>query len=237
MANTFSLDLESGSSQYASITDASQTGLDLTTALTFEMWLKPESVPVADIYYFLSKAVSFPLNAAYQFYYDTQAADTRLYFANSDGAASDSLSVSQALTTATWQHIAVTWDGATKTAKFYYNGTQTGSSQVGTNVASIANTANPFIVGQKNTAGFYDGLVDEVRIWNTVRTQTEINNNKSVELVGNESGLVAYWKFNNDYLDETANNNDLTASGSPVFSSDVPFSGSSHAKLLLLGVG
>lgn len=50
----------------------------------------------------------------------------------------------------------------------------------------------------------FKGLVDEVRIWNVARTEQEINDNKSVELTGTETGLVAYYNFN----DETAN--DLT---------------------------
>ena len=38
--------------------------------------------------------------------------------------------------------------------------------------------------------------MDEVRYWNTARTQTEIVNHKDMGLVGNEVGLKAYWNFN-----------------------------------------
>lgn len=37
--NTHALTLVAASSQYAYISDASQTGLDLSTDFTFEMWL------------------------------------------------------------------------------------------------------------------------------------------------------------------------------------------------------
>lgn len=40
------------------------------------------------------------------------------------------------------------------------------------------------------------GLIDDVRVWNTTRTQTEIQNNMNKELTGNETGLVAYYKMN-----------------------------------------
>jgi hypothetical protein len=61
-------------------------------------------------------------------------------------------------------------------------------------------------------------------MWDDIRTADEIRGNMNRELVGNETNLVGYWKFNNNYLDETSNNNDLTASGSPVFSTDYAFS-------------
>jgi len=72
---------------------------------------------------------------------------------------------------------------------------------------------------------FFDGLIDEVRVWNDIRSDAEVDDNKLTELVGNEAGLAGYWKLNNDYLDETSNNNDLTAVAAPVFSTDVPFVG------------
>ena len=55
MANSHSLDLESSSSQYASITDASQTGLDITGDLTIELWAKFESLPSEYNYSIVSK--------------------------------------------------------------------------------------------------------------------------------------------------------------------------------------
>jgi len=47
--------------------------------------------------------------------------------------------------------------------------------------------------------------------------------NKGLIIDPATAGLVGYWRFENNYLDETTNNNDLTASGSPVFSTDIPF--------------
>jgi type IV secretory pathway ATPase VirB11/archaellum biosynthesis ATPase len=50
------------------------------------------------------------------------------------------------------------------------------------------------------------GMFDEVRIWNTARTRAEILANKSVTLAGTETGLVAYYNFDNsDVNDKTAN--------------------------------
>ncbi|MGV6861914.1 MAG: LamG-like jellyroll fold domain-containing protein [Putridiphycobacter sp.] len=47
-----------------------------------------------------------------------------------------------------------------------------------------------------STSQFYNGDLDDFRVWNIARTQTEIQNNMNNELVGNESGLVVYYNFN-----------------------------------------
>ena len=43
---------------------------------------------------------------------------------------------------------------------------------------------------------FWNGKVDEVRIWNVARTDAEIQSNMSIELTGSEAGLVAYYPMN-----------------------------------------
>ena len=52
----------------------------------------------------------------------------------------------------------------------------------------------------------FKGKIDEVRIWNTTRTQTEISNNMQGELTGNEAGLIAYYKMT-DAFGETLTDN------------------------------
>ncbi|MCA9403907.1 MAG: hypothetical protein KC897_09010, partial [Candidatus Omnitrophica bacterium] len=41
----------------------------------------------------------------------------------------------------------------------------------------------------------YAGEMDEVRVWNVVRSQEEIRSAMSVSLTGKEKGLVAYYNF------------------------------------------
>ncbi len=57
---------------------------------------------------------------------------------------------------------------------------------------------------------YFNGWMDEIRIWNTARTPEQITANKYNHLSGNESGLVAYYKLDDESTtihDETGNNN------------------------------
>ena len=59
-----------------------------------------------------------------------------------------------------------------------------------------------------------EGAIDELRVWNDVRTQAEIKANMHTELSGSESNLVAYYNFNDGSgttsTDLTSNSNDGT---------------------------
>jgi hypothetical protein len=41
----------------------------------------------------------------------------------------------------------------------------------------------------------FDGLLAEVRVWGTARTQTQIKSGMNQTLTGNEPGLTGYWRF------------------------------------------
>lgn len=230
MANTHSLELEASSSQMAFITDDAQTGLDLSPTFTIQFWLKLES---GSTYQGLVNKDD-----------DTQAStrnygvllfnDNKIYAIVGDGSGQyDFFASSTAVTIGTWEHWAITCDVgnvAATTFEFFKNGSSLGhgTQQVGNNISAMANSSAKFIIGgRQDLETLYDipldGKIDDVRVYNTIRTEAQIAADMSQEAVGDEAGLVGYWKFNNDFADATTNNNDLTAIGSPVFSTDVPF--------------
>ncbi len=218
MANRYSLDLESTSSQFAGITDASQTGLDITGDMTVEAWVNPESFPTTTCVVVSKWNPS--ANCSYRF--GINGSNALVVISDDGDALSVPQSVSETFTTGKWKHVAWIYDASAGSCEVVING-----SSVGTATSldtSIYNGGADFVIGaQDNNVNYFDGLVDDVRVWNDKRTVTEIANNFQKELVGNEAGLVGYWKLDNGYTDETSNSNDLTASGSPVFSESVPF--------------
>lgn len=129
------------------------------------------------------------------------------------------------LTTGAWNRLSVSWVASTSTATFYLNAVSLGMS-VGTRTAIHDNASLLYVGANKNATvvtNFFDGLLNDMRIWGNAQTVAQIYANNLVQLTGSEGGLVAYYKFNSAYTDGTANANNLTAVNSPVFSTDVPF--------------
>lgn len=130
-----------------------------------------------------------------------------------------------------WQHVAVSFDSArtldaTKCyCEFFYNGVTLGATESAT--LTISDNASEFFVGAYKNAtvatGFYDGYIDEVRVWNTVKTADDYISMMSAQVLTTLPYLQGYWKFNGDLTDATANANALTGSGSPTYVTDVPF--------------
>jgi len=228
-SNVNSIDLEKDSSQFLSITDAAQTGLDILGDITLEAWVNIESQPATDIVYgIISKRDSSPSGEnswilQYQDVSGTKKVSLFLF-----DAAAPIVNVNyifiQTLTTGTWVHVAMTWKQSTGTAELFIDGVSQGTV-VDTSAADINNSTTDFSIGRADAKvgleSFFDGKIDEVRVWDDIRTSTEISNNKDKQLVGNEANLQGYWRLNNDLLDETANNNDLTNNGGAVFSTDI----------------
>ena len=82
----------------------------------------------------------------------------------------------------------------------YVNGVKVGSTQFDNNpVLENINFGARGVYGDR----FFEGLIDEVRIWSTALTQSEIQANMTNYLAGTETGLLAYYRLN-DVAGQTA---------------------------------
>ena len=87
---------------------------------------------------------------------------------------------------------------------------------------AMENLTAPVQIGRESNGWRqYDGALDEMRVWNVVRTPTEIQSYMTMELTGAEAGLVAYWKFNEGtgttVADDSPANHTATLQNGPVW--------------------
>jgi hypothetical protein len=115
-----------------------------------------------------------------------------------------------------WHHVAGTWDGTT--IKIYIDGAlQDSTTNAG--FGSIEHTSRTVRIGSDNRWTTYPndrqfaGQIDEVRIWNTARTPAQIRDDMYRTLDGDESGLVAYYRFDQYNTSGQTTLYDITSNG------------------------
>ena len=183
-----------GTNDYVSVPDAAS--LDLTNAFTLESWVYPTAyattaAPTYGIQGFISKNQ----NASGSSGYFLGMVSGNLSVLMNNGTNINATSTTQ-VPLNTWSHVAATYDGTT--IRLYLNGTQVFTQALSSFI--LINSTQPLYIGGTGTSGtstwLFKGNMDEARVWNIARSASQIANNRSCELVGNESGLVAYYKFN-----------------------------------------
>lgn len=96
-----------------------------------------------------------------------------------------------------WHHAAATYDGTLW--KLYLDGMLETLLTVNTlpQSASIQHASLASALNSNGTAsGFFNGALDEARIWNYARTQTEIQSTINSQFNSLQTGLVAVWGLN-----------------------------------------
>ena len=119
------------------------------------------------------------------------------------------------ITNANWVHVAMVVNGTSITG--YVNGTQDSglSKTLGSNIAYRGGSINTIGVrqGAFGSYGWWNGNVDELRVYNDALTATEIGyiaNNTTASIP--TANLIAFYSFEGNANDSTSNNNNGTAS-------------------------
>lgn len=114
---------------------------------------------------------------------------------NLGSAGWNELTTSQnALVLNTWQHVAATYDGTTMS--IFVDGNLVASQN--TSVSFSSPDGNLTVGNWSNGSGrAFIGSIDEVRIWSVSKTQGELQTDMNTCLTGSETGLMAYYQFEN----------------------------------------
>ncbi len=166
-----------------------------TNSLTVEAWIFPRATTYKRIVsnYFANAAQSGEI--ILDTYNTTNNGRGLRFVVEGSGNTLHQLSVANVLTLNAWNHVAGTFNNGVTT--LYLNGTAISTSTAP--FTSIPSCTNKLTIGEDPTiatAEYFNGKMDEVRIWNTARTQSEISGNMNNCLMGNESGLRNYFKLN-----------------------------------------
>ncbi len=189
-----------GIDDYVAFADANI--LDDLTSMTIEVWvwgIDPNGSAV------VTKDGVFSLETG-------STGNVAMYFGDgTTTSAGTNTIVTGALSDNQWNHIAASRDGSGN-VMIYVNGIFVGS---GVDNDTGANANGLSIGGYPPPSTYkYEGKLDDVRIWNITRTEAEIRATMNSTLSGSETGLIAYYKFDEGsgttLTDSTSNGNNGT---------------------------
>ncbi len=194
-----------GDDDYVNVTTTTSDELNPVELLTLECWVYLNEVP--------SSSHDPHLISRFNCYSLTIAPNghARAYMHNDEGDwfLQDGTTT---ITTNKWYHLATTYDGSQM--RVFVNGRLEGTTAVWDTMART--TAN-FRIGARNayvTNTNTNGIIDEARVWDIPRTESEIQSSMNRTIPGSTPGLVGYWRFDNGSGTnadcETSYNNDGT---------------------------
>jgi hypothetical protein len=111
-----------------------------------------------------------------------------------------------------WHHFALSYDG--RYLRGHVDGALYAVNDAGANYPITYTYANAFMIGadpgtgSTPTAGtYFNGQIDEVRVWNYGQWYWNIESQRWIGLYGNESNLVGYWRLDDGMVSTTTATN------------------------------
>lgn len=189
---------DTGVDDYA--TSADSSSLSVTgQGLTLSAWINPDDNTQVDIIHKDS-------------HYTLAINNQCITYADSITWSYATIGCYGSISTGSWQHITVTFDG--NTIYFYKDGVQIGSK---TRSGSLSDNSNALYIGSyTNSQWFFDGKIDEVRIYNRSLSSKEVR-----DLYNWAPGPIGYWnmdeKTGSTVTDLSGNGRSLSFTNSPTW--------------------
>jgi len=162
----------------------------LNSSFSFEAWINP--VPGQAALTILSKG-NGNVNTSYIF----SIYQNKIGLYMGDGSQGTWMSSNTNIAFNEWNHVAVVYNGFANNFTFYLNGVADGQHPI-PHGFFLDNSA--MYIGRQGVVcdcNHFSGKMDEVRIWSTARSASQIQNFMNKELNGSEEYLEAYYTFNN----------------------------------------
>lgn len=163
----------------------SATGPDLANkSFSIEFWAKRSAINLYGMVFFMgSNSAGKGLNIPIM---DNNKVRFSFYGADFDS--------NTTITDTNWHHFAMTYNSSNGAYAIYIDGVLDKSGSFSTTFTG----STAMLIGSQlnNGSRYFKGKLDEFRIWNKVLTSSEINDSKGCQLSGDETGLLAYYHFN-----------------------------------------
>ncbi len=173
-----------GVNDTAYIPATSQLNFDNSSSYTVELWFKSG--------YSGSLIEKYNDNLGYPYSISLNSTGS-LTASCSDGVHVDSISAGSNLNDNSWHHVALVKEGGMKIE--LYIDDHRAASKIDLECGSYSNKRN-VILANNNGTNFFNGLIDEIRIWNRALSEIEMMCFYRKPRIGNEDGLVGYYQFN-----------------------------------------
>jgi hypothetical protein len=200
------------------------------SSITISAWIKPASDPTSGIYsvvdnWYNDNSVTGLRSYLFGFYV-SGANNRHVLWISTNGSNNVGCYFDQAwsgtIRTGDWVHVAATYNSSDGVCKIYIDGTEKTTTKFTAGSGAINNNGHEFFIGLTEEEGSYvhrfDGLIDDVRVYNTVLTDFS---DFDKEECSPPASMVGYWKLNNSLEAEVGG--DLTNINSTPFSTDIPF--------------
>jgi len=173
-----------GTSSYVDL--GNPAALQLTGSMTLEAWVNAAADPTDD-----GQIIAKSDGAGWQF---KTSPDTGPHtFGVGVSGSSSTLTQRYSATTrslSTWYHVAGVYNASAGTLDIYVNGASNNSTQVGTIPVSQFNQSVNANIGRRTGGYYFNGVIDEVRIYNRALSQAEIQTDMNTP-IGSSSLPVA----------------------------------------------
>jgi hypothetical protein len=146
------------------VTVADSASLDLTNRMTLEAWVRPTALGSS------WRTVAMKEQSADLVYGLYAGSDTGVPSAHFHNGGHTMLAGPGALTTGSWTHLSSTYDGST--LRLYVNGTQVASRALSGSAAASSQAL--YIGGSALWGEYFQGAIDDVRVYNRALTGSEI---------------------------------------------------------------
>lgn len=205
-----------GTNQYADV--AQGTDFAPRATYTVEAWFNPTSTTCTYSSSTGCAIVSHP--GDYNLMIGDGVIKVELGFNGNLGSTAISTGISPVANS--WQHVALVKSGASVT--IYLNGNSIATSTI-SGYSSAATSGNSFRVGYDSYSRYFSGAIDDVRLYSTALTQTQVRSDMGTWGPADASSLIAYYDFNDVSSSKISNkvlgsnsSTELTLKNSPTFS-------------------